>query len=156
MAGLMYEIAEHENENIDIEIIPGISAFNSSASILGASIMHDFASISLSNYLTPWEIIEKRLRLAAQADFVIVLYNPKSKERPDSIRLAQNILLKYKSEDTPVGIVKNASRNGQNITITTLKEINNHEIDMTTTVIIGNEKTYVINGKMITSRGYKL
>nr|WP_255405076.1 precorrin-3B C(17)-methyltransferase [Thermoanaerobacterium sp. RBIITD] len=152
----MYEIAEHENKNIDIEIIPGISAFNSSASILGAPIVHDFASLSLSNYLTPWEIIEKRLRLAAQADFVIVLYNPKSKERPDSIRLAQNILLKYKSEDTPVGIVKNASRNGQNITITTLKEINNHEIDMTTTVIIGNEKTYVINGKMITPRGYKL
>ncbi len=118
--------------------------------------MQDFAVISLSDHLVPWQVIEKRLALSAQADFVIVLYNPKSKERPENLMKAQKIIMKYKKEDIPVGIVKNASREGQQVIITTLKEMANYEIDMRTIIIIGNESTYVENGKMITPRGYVL
>lgn len=156
MAGLMHEVLYKENVDVEIEVIPGVSALNSAASVLGAPIMHDFAVISLSDHLTPWDVIEKRLKLASQADFIIILYNPKSIERTENIIKAHRIMIKYKKKDTPVGIVKNASRKGQHVVVATLSDMLNHDIDMTTVIIIGNEKTYVQNGKMITPRGYIL
>ncbi|WP_415853192.1 precorrin-3B C(17)-methyltransferase [Thermoanaerobacter kivui] len=156
MAGLMYEVVHKENIDLEIEVIPGVTALNSAAAILGVPVMQDFAVISLSDHLIPWQVIEKRLELSSQADFIIVLYNPKSKERPENLIKAQKIIMKYKKGDIPVGIVKNASREGQETVITTLKEMANHEIDMRTIIIIGNESTYVRNGKMITPRGYIL
>ncbi|MDI3500561.1 MAG: precorrin-3B C17-methyltransferase / cobalt-factor methyltransferase [Thermoanaerobacter sp.] len=156
MAGLMYEVVHKENIDLKIEVIPGVTALNAAAAILGAPVMQDFAVISLSDHLVSWQVIEKRLALSAQADFVIVLYNPKSKERTENLMKAQKIIMKYKKEDIPVGIVKNASREGQQVIITTLKEMANYEIDMRTIVIIGNESTYVENGKMVTPRGYVL
>jgi precorrin-3B C17-methyltransferase len=156
MAGLMYEVAAKDRINVDIEVIPGVSAFSSAASILGAPIMHDFAVISLSDHLTPLNLIEERIEYASKGDFVIALYNPKSKERPDNIIKAQKIMLKYKKGETPVGIVKDASREKQSAVITTLNDMLNYDIDMTTVIIIGNEKTYVEKDRMITPRGYIL
>lgn len=155
MAGLLMELNTKE-PIIDIQVIPGISAVNSVAAILGAPLMNDFAVISLSDYLTPWEMIEKRLKTAAESDFVIALYNPKSKARRTHINRAREIILKSRSEDTPVGIVKDASRKGEKKVITTLSDMLKHEIDMTTLVIIGNSKTFVKEDKMITPRGYKV
>ena len=133
-----------------------ISAINSAASILGAPLMHDFAVISLSDHLTPWELIEKRLDMAAQADFVIALYNPKSRERRNHLNKAIEIILKHKAPDTPAGIVKNASREGQMVMITTLSEIPKQDVDMTSIIIIGNRHTFTSEGKMITPRGYDI
>ncbi len=139
-----------------IEVIPGIAALNASASRLGAPLMHDFASISLSDLLTPWDVIEKRLEAAASADFVIVLYNPKSKGRTEHIKRAMDIILKHRFPHTPVGIAKAAMRDNEEIIITNLEEMLNHEIDMQSTVIIGNSKTFVWEGWMVTPRGYKI
>lgn len=155
MAGLLLELNTKE-PIVDIEVIPGISAVNSVAAILGAPLMNDFAVISLSDYLTPWETIEKRLKMAAKGDFVIALYNPKSKTRKTHINKAREIILESRSKSTPVGIVKNASREGEQRVVTTLGDMLKHKIDMTTLVIIGNSKTFVSNGKMITPRGYKI
>jgi precorrin-3B C17-methyltransferase len=116
--------------------------------------MHDFASISLSDLLTPWDLIVKRIEAAASADFVITIYNPKSKGRPDHISRARDIILKHRPEQTPVGIVKAATRENESVNITDLKNMLNNEIDMQSTVIIGNSQTYVWNGKMVTPRGY--
>ncbi|MBI5409050.1 MAG: precorrin-3B C(17)-methyltransferase, partial [Nitrospirae bacterium] len=132
----------------------GISALNACAARLGAPLMHDFASISLSDRLTPWGVIEKRLEAAAKADFVITLYNPKSKGRPEHINSAQQIILKYRSPNTPVGIVKGAMRENESIVVTNLKEMLNHEIDMQTTVIIGSSQTFSWKNYLITPRGY--
>ncbi|MBI4850048.1 MAG: cobalamin biosynthesis protein [Nitrospirae bacterium] len=140
---------------LSVEVIPGISALNACAARLGAPLMHDFASISLSDRLTPWEVIEKRLEAAAAADFVIALYNPKSKGRQEHINRAQEIILKHRSPDTPVGIVKGAMRENEEIVITDLKNMLSHDIDMQTTVIIGNSKTFVWNNRIITPRGYE-
>lgn len=140
----------------DIEVIPGISALNACASRLGAPIMHDFASISLSDRLTPWEVIAKRLEAAASADFVIVLYNPKSKGRVEHINKAISIILRYRKPDIPVGIVKQAMREGETIIITNLQNLLDYEIDMQTTIIIGNSQTITWEGWMITPRGYKV
>lgn len=154
MAGIMLETAG--NSEISVEIIPGVTSAIASASIVGAPIMHDHASISLSNLLTDWELIKKRIKLASEGDFVISLYNPKSHGRPALINEAVKIMLSYKSKDTPAAIVRNAGREGENYDITTLGELLNFEINMFSTVIIGNSKTFVKNGKMITPRGYKV
>jgi cobalt-precorrin 5A hydrolase/precorrin-3B C17-methyltransferase len=138
-----------------VEVIPGISALNACAARLGAPLMHDFASISLSDRLTPWDTIEKRLDAAAMADFVIALYNPKSKGRTEQINRAREIFMKYRAPETPVGIVRGAMRENEVVVITDLKNMINHEIDMQTTVIIGNSNTLTWNGLMITPRGYE-
>jgi precorrin-3B C17-methyltransferase len=152
MAGLILELAEA----IEVEVIPGVSAAFCAASELGAPIMHDFCTISLSDLLTPWEVIEKRLNAAASADFVIAIYNPKSKGRKTQIERAVEIIRKYKSGEVPVGLVKNAGRDGNDRKIVTLETVDFEFIDMMTVVIIGNNKTYIKEGKMITPRGYNL
>ncbi len=158
MAGLILELVEQydEEERPAVEIVAGLSAVNAAAAILGAPLMHDFAVISLSDRLTPWELIKKRAAYAAQADFVIALYNPKSKSRVKNIEEIHNILLQYKSPDTPVGIVKNASRPEEQKILSNLRDFTRVEIDMFSLVIIGNSKTYIRDGWMITPRGYKL
>lgn len=159
MAGLIYEVLVEkgwrEAEGVAVEVIPGISAINSSAALLGAPIMHDACTISLSDHLTPWELIARRIEAAAQADFVIALYNPKSGRRSRQIVEAQQIILQYRSPDTPVGIVKSAYRDRQRVEITTLANMLDHDIGMLTTVIIGNASTFVYDGKIITPRGYQ-
>ena len=151
MAGIMLEIAD---DKIEVEVIPGVTATNAAAAITGAPIMHDYVTISLSNLLTDWELIKKRLELAAQGDFVVSIYNPKSRGRVTQIEEAQKIMLKYKPKMTPVAIVRNAGRENEEYVVTTLEEMTKHEIDMLTIVIIGNSNTYVKNGKIITPRGY--
>lgn len=159
MAGLVYEVLMtkgwKEETGIGVEIIPGIPAINSCASLLGAPIMHDACTISLSDHLTPWDLISKRLEAAGQADFVIALYNPKSRRRTRQIVEAQRILLKYRSPNTPVGLVTSAYRERQNVVVTDLKNMLKHDIGMLTTVIIGNSTTKIYDGKMITPRGYQ-
>ena len=154
MAGIIYEVCK-DNPEVEIQVIPGISACNSGAAVLGAPLIHDFAVISLSDLLTPWEKIEKRLFLASEADFVICLYNPSSKKRADYLKKACDIMLKHKKGDTPCGYVKNIGRNGEEYTITSLEELKFAQVDMFTTVIIGNSQTKIINGKLVTPRGYK-
>ncbi|MDP2276615.1 MAG: cobalamin biosynthesis protein, partial [Nitrospirota bacterium] len=149
------EAGRAELQTVDVEVIPGISALNACAARLGAPLMHDFASISLSDRLTPWDLIEKRLDAAAKADFVIILYNPKSKGRAEHIGRAREIILKCRRPETPVGIVKGAMREDERIIITDLKNMLEHGIDMQTTVIIGNSQTFVWNDRMITPRGYE-
>ena len=139
-----------------VEIIPGLSAVNVSASILGAPLMHDFAVISLSDLMTPWDLIKKRADLCAQGDMVISLYNPRSKKRVTHLDEIQQIVLQHRDSKTPVGIVQKAGRPGQHMIISTLDVFTKEEIDMQTLVIIGNSQTYVENGRMITPRGYKL
>ena len=153
MAGLMLEIA---NGQVEVEIVPGITSANASASLGGAPIVHDSVNISLSNLLTEWELIKKRIDLASQGDFVITLYNPKSSGRPELINEARDIMLKHKRKDTPVLIARNVGREGENYDITTLDKMLDYEINMFSTVIIGNSKTKVLNNKMITPRGYKV
>ncbi|MDP5274171.1 precorrin-3B C(17)-methyltransferase [Chengkuizengella axinellae] len=159
MAGLIYEVLIEkgwsESKGVGVEVIPGISAINSCASLLGAPIMHDACTISLSDHLTPWELIEKRIEAAGAADFVIALYNPRSGKRTRQIIEAQNILLKYRSPDTPVGLVKSAYREREFVQITTLEKMLEFDIGMLTTVIIGNSTTFLYDGKMITPRGYQ-
>ena len=152
MAGPILELAP----DLNVEIIPGISAAFAAASRLGAPLMHDTALISLSDRLTDYEVIKKRVGLAAEGDFVIALYNPKSKTRSDYIEEAVNIILKFRAPETPVGIVKNACRNNEKIIVTELQKINYDEIDMFSLIIIGNSNTYIQNGKIITPRGYKI
>lgn len=139
----------------DVEVIPGISALNACASRLGAPLMHDFVCISLSDRLTEWSLIEKRLELAAEGDFVTVLYNPKSKGRPEHINRARDIFLRHRAPETPVGIVRGAMRSKEEVVIANLKDILDYDIDMQTTVIIGNSQTYVWNNWLITPRGYE-
>ena len=153
MAGLMLEIAGGQ---VEVEIVPGITSANASASLGGAPIVHDSVNISLSNLLTDWELIKKRIDLASQGDFVITLYNPKSSGRPELINEARDIMLKHKRKDTPVLIARNVGREGENYDITTLSEMLDYEINMFSTMIIGNSNTKVVNNKMITPRGYKV
>ncbi|KMY54323.1 cobalt-precorrin-3B C(17)-methyltransferase [Bacillus sp. FJAT-27231] len=159
MAGLVYEVLVEqgwkEAEGVGVEIVPGISAINSCASLLGAPVMHDACTISLSDHLTPWELIAKRIDAAGAADFVIALYNPKSGRRTRQIAEAQRILLTHRSPDTPVGLVKSAYREREQVVITDLKNMLDHDIGMLTTVIIGNSTTFLYDNKMITPRGYQ-
>ena len=154
MAGLVYELSVDYPE-VEIDILPGISAVLSGSSVLGAPIGHDFCVISLSDLLTPWELIEKRLALAGEGDFCICLYNPSSRKRKDYLKKACEILLKHKNEDTVCGYVRNIGRDGEEYHILSLKELKSTEVDMFTTVFIGNADTKVINDKMVTPRGYK-
>lgn len=175
MAGLVFEILKDCNalcvmrnalkdknlspitdyaSRIYVEVIPGVSALNACAARLGAPLMHDFAVISLSDRLTPWELIEKRLEAASMSDFIIVLYNPKSIGRQEHINKARDIILKFRDPETPVGVVKAAMRDNEKIVITDLKDMLDHDIDMQTTVIIGNSQTFTWNNWMITPRGY--
>lgn len=143
-----------EARGFSLRVIPGIAAFNAAASLLGAPLMHDFAAVSLSDHLTPWELIAKRLGAAAQADFVLALYNPRSKSRPDLLEKARQILLRFRSEKTPAGIVRRAMREGQWRRLATLGDLPIEEVDMQTVVIVGNSRTYVWKGWMVTPRGY--
>jgi precorrin-3B C17-methyltransferase len=154
MAGLVFEIAKEHDLKTKIEIIPGIAAINGCAARLGAPLMHDFAAISLSNLLTPMELIEKRLEAVASADFVLAIYNPKSKKRTEQIVKAREILLKYRDPSTPVGIVTAATRENETIVLTTLGEMLDCEIGMQSTVMVGNSQTYIWNDRMVTPRGY--
>lgn len=154
MSGLMLEIGQ-EYPQIHVEIIAGITAAIAGASVLGAPLVHDFAVISLSDLLTPWEKIEKRLLLASEADFVICLYNPSSKKRADYLEKACQLMLCHKSEDTVCAIVQNIGRDKEHMQLMTLKELKEKKVDMFTTVYIGNSQTRNINGKMVTPRGYQ-
>ena len=156
MAGLVLEVAQNSKQKIPVEIVPGIPSENAAAALLGAPLMHDPVTISLSDLLTPWDVIEKRVELAAEGDFVVVLYNPKSSERKWQIEKTIEIMLSKKSSDTPVGIVKSAMRKKQNVIITNLGEALEHPIDMTTILIIGNSTTFVYDNYMVTKRGYKV
>ncbi len=158
MAGIVLELLEKRAavDNVEVEIVPGISSANAAASSLGAALMHDFAVISLSDLLTPWEVIEKRLEAAAQADMVTVLYNPVSKKRTEQIKKAREIFLKYKPPSTAVGIVRNAKRRGEEVVRTDLEHFLEHPIDMFTVVLIGNNQTYRTSHFMITPRGYEV
>ncbi|WP_404828955.1 precorrin-3B C(17)-methyltransferase [Effusibacillus dendaii] len=159
MAGLVYEVLIEQGwkpgDNPQVEIVPGVPALASCASLLGAPLMHDFVSISLSDLLTPWEVIAKRVEAAGMGDFVVVLYNPKSGRRTRQIVETQRILLKYRSPKTPVGLVKSAYREAQNVVVTTLEDMLNHEIGMLTTVIIGNSSTINYHDLIVTPRGYQ-
>lgn len=155
MAGLMYEIGI-DYPACKIEVIAGVTAATAGAAVLGAPLIHDFALISLSDLLTPWEKIEKRLECAAQADFVICLYNPSSKKRHDYLTRACEIMLKYASPDTVCAAVENIERAGQSATLMTLSELRHYAADMFTTVYIGNSQTRILNGYMVTPRGYRI
>lgn len=158
MAGLVLELVQKlpEDKRPVCEIIPGLTAANTSAAALGAPLMHDYAVISLSDLMTPWEQIKKRARLAAEGDFVIAIYNPKSRGRADYLNQIRDIVLEFRSPETPVGIVRKAGRPGMNWTVSTLEKLPEEDVDMQSTVIIGNSNTYVSGGFMITPRGYKL
>ncbi len=156
MAGIMIEVAAANHSEVEVEVIPGISAASSAASLLGAPLMNDFVVLSLSDLLTPWEVIEKRLHAVGSGDFVVCIYNPRSKTRIKQLDIATYILLQYHKPETPVGIVKHAMRDKQEVIICSLAELNQYEIDMFTTLVIGNSKTEIVNGKMVAIRGYKL
>lgn len=154
MAGLAIELSVYYPE-VDIEVIPGVSAAFSGGAVLGAPVTHDLALISLSDLLTPMEKIIKRIHCASEGDFVIALYNPSSKKRADYLQKACDIVLGYRSPETVCGIVSNIGREGQSGRILTLGELRNTQADMFTTIFIGNSETKVINGKMVTPRGYR-
>lgn len=154
MAGLLYEMGQGYPE-VELEVVPGITAANGGAAVLGAPLIHDFCLISLSDLLTPWEKIEARLLGASQADFVICLYNPSSKKRHDYLQKACDLMMQYKSPETVCGTVCNIGREGEEYQVMTLKELRDTQVDMFTTVFIGNSQTKEINGKMVTPRGYR-
>lgn len=169
MSGLVFEMCKKEDikilspssmdkciakNEITIEVIPGIPALGSGASLLGAPLTHDFAVISLSDLLTPWELIEKRIKAAAEADFVIVIYNPKSKKRNWQLEAAGKIILKYRDKNTPVGIVRSAMRAEQKVDIILLKDLDKADVNMQTTVFIGNSNSFKYHDYIVTPRGY--
>ncbi len=153
MSGLVEELAV-KYPGVKVVTVPGVSAVLSGAAILGAPLMHDFAVVSLSDLMTPWETIEKRLRAAAAADFVICLYNPSSHKRKDYLARACDVILEAASPDTVCGVARNIGREGEAVQVMTLRELRNTAVDMFSTVFIGNSQTKVINGKMVTPRGY--
>jgi precorrin-3B C17-methyltransferase len=155
MSGLMLEIGSKYPQTT-VEVIPGVTAALAGGSVLGAPLMHDFSVISLSDLLTPWEKIEKRLACAAEADFAICLYNPSSKKRSDYLQKACDIVLRYAKEDTVCGLVVNIGREGEAGRVLTLGELKDTSVDMFTTVFIGNSQTKEIDGFMVTPRGYEI
>lgn len=154
MAGPILQMAE-EFPEVEVEVIPGITAALAGAAVLGAPLMHDFAVVSLSDLLTPWPVIEKRLDCAGAGDFVLCLYNPMSKKRRDHLRRACDILLNYRSGDTVCGWVRNIGRVGQESRLLTLRELREEQVDMFTTVFIGASSTQNLSGRMVTPRGYE-
>ena len=155
MASLMYELSDRYPD-VEIEVVPGITAALSGAAVLGAPVNHDFCIISLSDLLTPWEKIEKRLRAAAEGDFAIAIYNPSSHKRKDYLQKACDILLERIEEERPCGLVRNIGRDNTESKVLTLKELRDTEVDMFTTVFVGNSESRILNGKLITGRGYKI
>ena len=156
MAGIMLEIADDMQADVEIVTVPGITAASTAASVLGAPLMHDLSLISLSDLMTPLELIFRRVEAAASADFVISLYNPKSGKRVDYLEKAADIIMKYRDKGTPVGIVRNAGRPDQKAWLTTLSELKNEPVDMFCVVLVGNSQTYIKNNRVITPRGYKI
>lgn len=156
MAGVMLELVHQRKASVPVRIVPGLTAANLAAAALGAPLMNDYAVISLSDLLTPWEKIARRLELCAQADMVICLYNPKSHGRTEQIDWALEIISRCRKPETPVGVVKNAGRSSQEVFLTDLHSALGLDLDMSSLVIVGSESTYTANGKMITPRGYKL
>lgn len=160
MAGLIYEILAESGwdrkTGLYVEVVPGVSSLNSCAALVGSPLMTDFAVVSMSDLLVPWEIIIKRVEAAAQGDFVIVIYNPSSKKRIHQLQDTRKILLKYRSRKTPVAIVKGAYRESQTVILTDLENMENHsdKLGMITTVIIGNSSTFRYKDMMINPRGY--
>ncbi len=160
MAGPVYQVLtdrDWNGEQPPLEVVPGISALQSAAALLGSPLMQDFCAISLSNLLTPWEAIRRRLEAAAAGDFVVVLYNPRSMRRDWQLPEARRILLEHRNPSTPVGLVKDAYRPGQRVMLTDLEQLENlsAQVDMFTTVVIGNTTTRVHQGHMVTPRGYE-
>lgn len=168
LAGLVFEVCIRQgvsiapfcqdasrHDGLYVEIVPGIPALCAGAALLGAPIGHDFAVVSLSDRLTVWNLIERRLDAAARADFVIVLYNPRSKGRTWQLGRAREILLRHRSGKTPVGIVGRAMRDGQRVSLYTLDTLDEAVVDMETTVFVGNNQTFTQNGLMVTPRGYR-
>lgn len=152
MAGLVLELKSDEV----VEVIPGVTASSAAASIVGAPLMHDHCSISLSDLMTPYELIKKRVELSAQGDFVISLYNPKSKGRPHYLKENMEIIKSYRNGNTPIAVIKNALREGQEQRLFTLDTFDDSVVDMMSIVIIGNSQSYIKDGRFITPRGYKL
>ena len=154
MAPLIYEMAEAKGSDISIETLPGISAFQKAASLLGAPIGHDLCIISLSDLMTPWEVIERRIKAAAVGDFVTAIYNPKSNGRYWQLYRLVELFLQQRSADTPVGYVRQAGRDEQEIRVTTLGEFDPEDVDMFTVILIGNSQSYIHDGLIVTPRGY--
>ena len=154
MAPLIYEMKQERHSDIEIYTLPGISAFQKAASLLGAPIGHDVCLISLSDLMTPWEVIERRIKAAAMGDFVTAIYNPKSHGRYWQLYRLQELFLKERSKETPVGYVRQAGRKEQEIKLTTLGAFDPEDVDMFTVILIGNSQSYIVDGKMITPRGY--
>jgi precorrin-3B C17-methyltransferase len=157
MAGLVLELIEEDGllGRVEVEVVPGIPALCAAAALLGAPLMHDFAVVSLSDLLTSWEVILARAEAAARADFVIVLYNPRSKKRNWQLGEIRKSVLRHRAPETPVGVVRNAMREGQEAGVTTLGDLDESRIDMFTILIIGNSQTRFLGEKMVTPRGYK-
>ena len=153
MAGLCLELAA--DTDVEVEVVPGVTAALSGGAVLGAPLTHDFAVISLSDLLTPWDKIEKRLELAGEADLSIALYNPSSHRRSDYLQKACDILMRHIKPETVCGVVRNIGREGESYQVMTLKELRDYKADMFTTVFIGNSQTMEINGRMVTPRGYR-
>ena len=156
MAGLVLELIAEKGlaDKLEVEVIPGISALSAAAALLGAPLMHDFAVISLSDLMVPWEVIRTRIEASARADFVLVIYNPRSKKRTWQLGQALDIIRKYRREQTPVGIVRNAMREGQSMHVTSLSNLDASRVDMLSILVVGNSRTHISGGKMITPRGY--
>lgn len=154
MAGLILELVSKQRRNVQVRVVSGITASIASAALLGAPLMHDFCHISLSDLLTPWPVIEKRIIAAAQADFVICFYNPRSRGREGHLAKAFELMTPWKAETTPVGVVKAAGRKKQEKWVTTFSQMDFSQVDMTSLVIVGNQSTYLSDGLMITPRGY--
>ena len=154
MAPLIYEMKQQQLSDIEIQTLPGISAFQKAASLLGAPVGHDICLISLSDLMTPWEVIERRIKAAAVGDFVTAIYNPKSHGRYWQIYRLQELFLKYRSAETPIGFVRQAGREEQEIKVTTLEQFDPEEVDMFTVILIGNSQSYIADGQIITPRGY--
>lgn len=157
MAGLVLELVDAQGlwDRLEVEIVPGVPAVTAAAALLGAPLMHDFAVISLSDLLTPWELIEKRVSAAAEADFVLVLYNPRSKKRDWQLARALELTRAHRSADTPVGLVRQAYRPEQSVLCATMESVDLSAADMFSLLVVGNSQTRLAGGRMITPRGYR-
>ncbi|MDC9598349.1 precorrin-3B C(17)-methyltransferase [Xenorhabdus anantnagensis] len=156
MAGLILELVSQQKRNVEVRLVAGVTASTACATLLGAPLMHDFCHISLSDLLTPWAVIEKRVQAAAEADFVVCFYNPRSRGREEHLARAFSLMAPWKSAETPVGVVKAAGRKHEDKWLTTFAAMDFSRVDMRSLVIVGNQSTYIRDGLMITPRGYKL